>query len=175
MIFFNLFIFYWRIIALQNFVVFCQTSTWISHRYTYILEKAMATDSNILAWKIPWTEEPSRLQSTASWRVGHDWVISLSLFTFMHWRRKWQPIPVFLLGESQGRGSLVGCRLWGHTESDMTEVTWQQAAAYIYPLPFEPPSHLPPHPTPLGWYSPCLSFLSHTANFHWLSILYMIM
>ena len=32
----------------------------------------------------------------------------------MHWRRKWQPTPVFLPGESQGRGSLVGCRLWGH-------------------------------------------------------------
>ena len=42
---------------------------------------------------------------------------------FMHWRRKWQPTPVFLPGESQERGSLVGCRLWGRTESDMTEVT----------------------------------------------------
>ena len=39
------------------------------------------------------------------------------------WRRKWQPTPVFLPGESQGRGSVAGCRLWGHTESDMTEVT----------------------------------------------------
>ena len=48
---------------------------------------------------------------------------SLSLFTLMHWRRKWQPTAVFLPGESQGRGSLVGCRLWGHTESDTTEVT----------------------------------------------------
>ena len=48
---------------------------------------------------------------------------SLSLFTFMHWRRKWQPTPVFLPGESQGRGGLVGCRLWGHTESDTTEAT----------------------------------------------------
>ena len=47
----------------------------------------------------------------------------LSDFTFTHWRRNWQPTPVFLPGESQGRGSLVGCRLWGHTESDMTEVT----------------------------------------------------
>ena len=44
-------------------------------------------------------------------------------FTFMHWRRKWQPTPVFLPGESQGRGSLVGCRLWGRTESDTTEAT----------------------------------------------------
>ena len=44
----------------------------------------------------------------------------------MHWRRKWQPTPVFLPGESQGRGSLMGCRLWSRTESDTTEVTWQQ-------------------------------------------------
>ena len=43
----------------------------------------------------------------------------------MHWRRKWQPTPVFLPGESQGWGSLVGCCLWGHTESDTTEVTLQ--------------------------------------------------
>ena len=44
-------------------------------------------------------------------------------FTFMHWRKKWQPTPVFLPGESQGQGSLVGCCLWGHTELDMTEST----------------------------------------------------
>ena len=42
----------------------------------------------------------------------HDWATSLSLFTFLRWRRKWQPTPVFLPGESQGRGSLVGCHLW---------------------------------------------------------------
>ena len=51
---------------------------------------------------------------------------SLLLFTFMHWRRKWQPTPVFLPGESQGQGSLVGSRLWGRTELDTTEVTQQQ-------------------------------------------------
>ena len=50
-----------------------------------------------------------------SQRVRRDWATSLSLFTFMHWRRKWQPIPVFLPGESQGQGSLVGSRLWGRT------------------------------------------------------------
>ena len=72
------------------------------------------------------TEEPGVLHSMGSLRVGHDSMTSLSLFTFMHWRRKWQPIPVFLPGESQGRGSLVGCRLWGRTESDMTEATYQQ-------------------------------------------------
>ena len=82
----------------------------------HITEKAMATYSNTPAWKIPWTEEPGGLQSMGSRRVGRDWATSLSLFTFMHWRKKWQPIPVFLPGESQGRGSLVGCRLWGRTE-----------------------------------------------------------
>ena len=87
------------------------------------LEKAMAPHSSTLAWKIPWTEEPGRLQSMGLLRVGHDWVTSLSLFTSMHWRRKWQPTPVFLTGESQGRGSLVGCHLWGLKESDMTEAT----------------------------------------------------
>ena len=88
--------------------------------FPLFLEKAMAPHSSTLAWKIPWMEEPGRLQSMGSHRVGHDWATSLSLFTFMHWRRKWQPTAVFLPGESQGRGSLVGCRLWGHTESDTT-------------------------------------------------------
>ena len=77
----------------------------------------MVPHSSTLAWKIPWMEEPGRLRSMRSLRVGHDWATSLSLFTFMHLRRKWQPTPVFLPGESQGRGSLVGWRLWGHTES----------------------------------------------------------
>ena len=87
------------------------------------MEKALAPHFSILAWKIPWMEEPGGLQSMGSLRVGHNLATSLSLFTFMHWRRKWQPTLVFLPGESQGRGSLVGCRLWGHTESDMTEAT----------------------------------------------------
>ena len=47
----------------------------------------------------------------------------------MHWRRKWQPTPVFLPGESQGWWSLVGCRLWGRTESDTTENLAAAAAA----------------------------------------------
>ena len=84
-------------------------------------EKAL--HSSTLAWKIPWTEEPCGLQFMGSLRVRHDWETSLSLFTFMHWRRKWQPTPVFLPGDSQGRGSLMDCRLWGCTESDTTEAT----------------------------------------------------
>ena len=91
-----------------------------------LAEKAMAPHSSSLAWKIPWMEEPGRLQSMRSLGVRHNWATSLLLFIFTHWRRKWQPTPVFLPGESQGWGSLVGCRLRGRTESDMTEVTWRQ-------------------------------------------------
>ena len=75
----------------------------------------MATHSSTLAWQIPWAEEPGGLQSMGSLGVRHHWATSLWLFTFMHWRRKWQPTPVFLRGESQGWGSLVGCHLWGCT------------------------------------------------------------
>ena len=80
----------------------------------------MAPHSSTLAWKIPWAEEPGGLQS-----VGLQSRTRLSdfTFTFMHWRRKWQPTAAFLSGESQVQGSLVGCCLWGRTESDTTEVT----------------------------------------------------
>jgi len=69
------------------------------------LVNSMAPHSSTLGWKIPWTEEPSRLQSMGSLRVGYDWATLLSLYTFMHWRRKWQPTPVFLPGESQDASS----------------------------------------------------------------------
>ena len=91
-------------------------------------EKAMAPHSSPLAWKIPWTEEPGRLQSRGLRRVRHNWATSLSLFTFMCWRRKWQPTPVSLPGESQGQGSLVGCHLWGRRVGH----DWSDLAAYIH-------------------------------------------
>ena len=77
------------------------------------LEKEMTIHSSVLSWRIPGTGEPGGLQSMGWLRVRHNGVTSLSLFTFMHWRRKWQPTPVFLPGESQEQGSLVGCHLWG--------------------------------------------------------------
>ena len=107
------------------------TANEIWHSMLFSTEKAMAPHSSTLAWKIPWTEEPGRLQSMGSLRVGHDWATSLSLFTFMHWRRKWQLTPVFLPRESQGRGSLMGCHLWGRTESDTTErLNWIELNTY---------------------------------------------
>ena len=84
----------------------------------------MAPHYSTLAWKIPWTEEPGRLQSMGSLRVRHDSATSLSLFTFMHWRRKWQPTPVFLPGESQGRGEPDGLPSMGsHRVGYDTEAT----------------------------------------------------
>ena len=95
----------------------------IGHNWSNLAEKAMALHSSTLAWKIPWMEGPGGLQSMGSLGVIHDWATSFSLSTFMHWRRKWQPTPVFVPGESQGQGSLVGCCLWGRTELDTTEAT----------------------------------------------------
>ena len=80
----------------------------------------MATHSSTLAWKIPWTEEPGRLRS-----MGLRNQTRLSDFTFtFHFHaleKEMATHSMFLPGESQGRGSLVGRRLWGRTESDTTE------------------------------------------------------
>ena len=77
----------------------------------------MAPHSSTLAWKIPWMEEPGRLQSMGSLRVEHNRATSLSLFTFLHWRRKWQPSVVAWripgTGEPGGLPS-VGSHRVGH-------------------------------------------------------------
>ena len=73
------------------------------------------------AWKVPWTEKRGGLQPMRSWRVRHNWATSLSLFTFIHWRRQWHPIPVPLPGKSHGQRSLEGCSPWGRWGLDMTE------------------------------------------------------
>ena len=65
----------------------------------------MATHSSTLTWKIPWAEEPGRLQSMGSQRVGHDWATSLSLFTFMHWRRKCNPLQCSCLENPRDWGA----------------------------------------------------------------------
>ena len=82
----------------------------------------MAPHSSTVARKIPWMEEPGRLQSMGSLRVRHNWATSLSLSTFMHWRRKWQPTPVFLPGEFQGQGSLKAA-VHGVTEGPHNWIT----------------------------------------------------
>ena len=100
--------------------------------YESLLEKAMAPHSSTLAWKISWTEEPGRLQSMGSLRVGHNWVTSLSLFTFMHWRKKWQPTPVFMPGESQRWGSGAWwAAVYGVTQS-RTWMKWLSSSMNHY-------------------------------------------
>ena len=85
----------------------------------------MATHSSTLARKIPWTGEPGRLQSMGLKRVGHNWATSLSLFTFMHWRRKWEPTPVFLAGESRGGGAWWAA-VYGVAQSQTRLSYWTQ-------------------------------------------------
>ena len=92
----------------------------------------MEPHSSTLAWKIPWTEEPGGLQSMGSLGVGHNWVNSVLLFTFVHWRRKWQPTPVFLLGECQGWGSLVAA-LYGVAQS-RTWLKWLSSSSSSHSL-----------------------------------------
>ena len=82
-----------RILVSQIILIYI--SLVFEHLFLCMYDKAMAPYSSTFAWKIPWMEEPGRLQSMGSLRVGHNWATSLSLITFMHWRRKWQPTPVF--------------------------------------------------------------------------------
>ena len=88
------------------------------------LEKAMATHSSTLAWRIPWMEEPGRLQFMGSLRVRHDWATSLSLFNFLHWRSQWQPTPSILAWripwtEEPGGLLSMGSHRVGHDWSDL--------------------------------------------------------
>ena len=84
----------------------------------------MAPHSSTLAWKIPWMEEPGRLQSMGSQRVGHDFTFTFT-FHIRALEKEMATQSSVLAWTIQGRGSLVGCRLWGCTESDMNEATWR--------------------------------------------------
>ena len=85
------------------------------------LEKAMAPHSSTLAWKIPWTEEPGRLHGVAkSWTRLNDFTFT---FHFHALEKEMATHSSVLAWRIPGMGSLVGCRLWGHTESDTTEAT----------------------------------------------------
>ena len=123
--------------SISSPIIYRHCPLWVGHMYInwdaliWCTEKATAPHSSTLAWKIPWMEEPGRLQSMGSLRVGHDWAISLSLFTFMHWRRKWQSTPVFLTGESQGQRSLVRSHRVRHDWSDLAAATWCSSCKYF--------------------------------------------
>ena len=95
------------------------------------LNIAMAPHSSTLAWKIPWTEEPGRLQSMGSLTVRHDWATSLSLFTFMHWWRKCNPLQCFCL-ENPRDGGACWAAVYGVTQS-RTRLKQLSSSSSIYP------------------------------------------
>ena len=106
----------------------------------FCFSSEMAPHSSTLAWKIPWAEEPGGLQSMGSRRVRHDWATSLSLFTFMHWRRKWQPTRVLawrIPGTGKPGGLLsMGSHRVGHDRSDLAAA---EACHFLSSLYFSAP------------------------------------
>ena len=114
----------------QNLDVICETSETSKIQYMWMsisrIIKTIVGEGNGTPLQYSCLENP--MDGGAWWAAVHGvaksqtWLSDFT-FTFMHWRRKWQPTPVFLPGESQGQGSLVGCCLWGCRESDTTEVT----------------------------------------------------
>ena len=97
------------------------------HGTSQAWEKAMAPHSSTLAWKIPWTEEPGGLQSMRSLRVGHDWATSLSLFTFMHWRRKGNLLQCSCM-ENPRDGGAWWAVVYGVTQS-RTRLKWLSSSS----------------------------------------------
>ena len=93
----------------------------------HFMEKAIAPHSSTVAWKISWTEEPGGLQSMGLLRVRHDWATLLSLFTFMHWRRKRQPTPVFLPGDPRDGGAWWAA-VYGVAQSQ-TRLKWLSSSS----------------------------------------------
>ena len=113
---------------------------WYTHNCPLVFsgpEKAMAPHSITLAWKIPWMEESGRLQSMESWRVGHDWAISHSLFTFMHWEKEMATHSSVLAWRIPGMGEpggllSMGSHRVGHDWSDLAAAAAAGSNMVIY-------------------------------------------
>ena len=113
-------------------------------------EKAMTPDSSPLAWKIPWMEEPGRLQSMGSLRVGHDWATSLSFFTFMHWRRNGNPLQCSCL-EKPRDGGAWWAAVYGVAQS-RTRLKWLSSSSLLRRRQWQPTLVLLPGES-RGWWS----------------------
>ena len=105
----------------------CSAILIYTHTMEYYSAIAMAPHSSTLAWHIPWMEEPGRLQSVGSLRVGHDWATSLSLFTFMHWRRKCNPLQWSCLENPRDDGTWWAA-VCGVTQS-WTRLKWLSSSS----------------------------------------------
>ena len=100
------------------------------------LEKAMATHSSTLSWKIPWMEEPGRLQSMGSWTVGHDWAASLSLFYFHALEKEMATHSSVLAWRIPGMGEPGGLPSMGshrvtHDWSDLAAAARGPSVSYL--------------------------------------------
>ena len=137
-----------NIIFLFAFIIPWSTNfplPWFIYIYVYISEKAMAPHSSTLAWKIPWAKEPGRLQSMGSQRVRHDWATSLSLFTFMHWRREMATHSSVLAWRIPGTGEpggllSMGSHRVGHDWSNLAAAAASnKMCVYVYTHTHNPP------------------------------------
>ena len=152
---FLIYFFYWRIIALQNFVFFCQTSTWISHRYTYESESEVAQLCLTLCDPMDCSPPGSSVHGIFQARIL-EWVV-ISFSRGSSWPRDWTQVS--------------------HIISRCFTIWATREVLYIHiPTPFWNflPSLSQSQPSKLIQ-SSCLSLLSQTANSHWLSILHMVM
>ena len=113
----------------------CCPSTWKPHVFSIIftllisLEKTMAPHSSTLTWKIPWMEEPGKLQPMGSLRVRLDRATSLSLFTFMHCRRNGNPLQCSCL-ENPRDGGAWWAAVYGVAQSQ-TRLKWLSSSTLI--------------------------------------------
>ena len=135
-------------------------------RIRYMSEKAVATHSSTLAWKIPWTEQPGRLQSMGSQRVRHDWATSLSLFTFMHWRRKWQTTQCSCL-ENPRDGGARWAAVYGVAQSwtQLKRISSSSSSSKIYVQT----QLLDKIVLDRTWLRPLNSFRKHINFFRWIT------
>ena len=109
----------------HQIVIACSLAPW--------LEKAMAPQSSTLVWKIPWMEEPGRLQSMRSRRVGHDWATSLSLSCIGEGNGN--PLQCSCLESPSDGGSLVGCHLWAAVMQSQTRLKWLSSSSSLWRNP----------------------------------------
>ena len=117
----------------QIFVIYIPAKDWFQTYHESLLEKAMAPHSSTLAWKIPWTEEPGRLQSMGSWRVRHNWETSLSLFTFHALEKEMATHFSVLAWRILGTGEPVGLPSMGshRVGHDWSDLAAAAATAWV--------------------------------------------
>ena len=127
----SVWVYFWVFMLLHWFIYlyFCQYQPILS-TLSFVVGEGNGTPLQYSCLEIPWTEEPDRLQSMGSQRVGHYWATSFSLFTFMHWRRKWQPTPVLNRLENPRDRGAWWAAIYGVTQS-RTGLKWLSSSSWL--------------------------------------------